>query len=362
MISKACVVGAYQSKLEHMAAAPDLELTVVVPPYWRQGGQRLPLERVHTSGYRLIVTPMALNGSFHLHFYPFIGRILREARPDLCHIDEEPYNLATYLTVRAARRLGLPSVFFTWQNIARPYPPPFRQIERYVYAHTLAAIAGNRDAAEVLRAKGYDHTVHVIPQFGVDPERFAPRPQPRGEGGFTIGYAGRLVEEKGLWVLAHAVSALGGDWCLLLVGDGPLRRPLRAYFAERGLADRVRFRRRVPSLEMPQAYHQMDLLVLPSLTRPNWREQFGRVLIEAMACEVPVVGSDSGEIPHVIGSAGLCFPEGDADALRRVLGELRAQPELRRTLGRRGRQRVLAHYTQARIAERTLAFYRTVLA
>jgi glycosyltransferase involved in cell wall biosynthesis len=114
----------------------------------------------------------------------------------------------------------------------------------------------------------------------------------------------------------------------------------------------------VPSTEAPNYYRRMDVLVLPSLTRPNWVEQFGRVLIEAMACGVAVVGSSSGEIPWVVGDAGVIFPEGDAEALRGVLAGLLADGDRRGELARRGRERVLAQFTQAQIAAATAAVYR----
>jgi glycosyltransferase involved in cell wall biosynthesis len=80
-----------------------------------------------------------------------------------------------------------------------------------------------------------------------------------------------------------------------------------------------------------------------------------------MACGIPVVGSDSGEIPNVIGDAGLVFEEGDVIDLRRHLQHLQQQPELQRELGRRGRQRVLEKYTQAQIAAQTVQVYREVM-
>jgi glycosyltransferase involved in cell wall biosynthesis len=103
-----------------------------------------------------------------------------------------------------------------------------------------------------------------------------------------------------------------------------------------------------------------DALALPSLTRPNWKEQFGRILVEAMASGVPCAGSDSGEIPHVLGDAGLVVPEGDAGALAAALSRLADDPGLRRALAARGRARVLARYTHARIAEKTCAVYRAL--
>jgi len=113
---------------------------------------------------------------------------------------------------------------------------------------------------------------------------------------------------------------------------------------------------------MPARYRELDVLVLPSLTRPNWKEQFGRVLIEAMACGVPVIGSSSGEIPRVVGAAGMLFRERSSSMLRQQLAELRDDPALRELLGLRGRERVLDYYTQTAIARQTVAFYREVMA
>jgi glycosyltransferase involved in cell wall biosynthesis len=127
------------------------------------------------------------------------------------------------------------------------------------------------------------------------------------------------------------------------------------------VSHRVSFDAQIPSSQMPAYYRQLDVLVLPSRTRPNWKEQFGRVLVEAMACGVPVIGSDSGEIPHVIGDAGLIFPEGKADILRAHLSRLMGDPTLHADLARRGRERVLARFTQAQVAAQTYQVYRSVL-
>ncbi len=223
------------------------------------------------------------------------------------------------------------------------------------------AIAGNRAAAEVLRQKGYRGPLEVIPQFGVDPTLFAPSPQPAADRPFTIGYAGRLEEAKGLGTLVEALAGLGGEWRLLIGGQGPYRDRMEKALEQAGLGARAHFAGYIPSRDMPSFLAQMDVLVLPSRTRPNWKEQFGRVLIEAMACGVPVIGSDSGEIPHVIGEAGLIFPEGEALRLRQCLERLQNDGALRQDLARRGRDRVLAHYSQAQIAAKTVAFYREVL-
>jgi len=359
MVSKACIVGAYQKKLEELARFPDVELTVVVPPCWRDERGVMRLEREHTQGYELAVERMALNGHFHLHFYPGLGKHFRRTRPHIVHIDEEPYNVATWQAMRLAKTHGAKALFFTWQNIHRRYPPPFSLMESYNLRHANYAIAGNSEAVKVLRAKGYRGPVRVIPQFGVDPEKFKVQSSKFkvANSQFAIGYVGRLVEEKGVDVLLRAVAGLGGDWQLRILGSGPQRAGLENLATELGIAERVGFEEPIPSTQMPGYYHQLDALVLPSLTRPNWKEQFGRVLIEAMACGVPVVGSDSGEIPNVIGEAGLVFAEGDERALRARLSQLMADPALREELARRGRERVLAHYTQAQVAAKTYQVY-----
>ncbi|MDQ3700775.1 MAG: glycosyltransferase, partial [Chloroflexota bacterium] len=333
MISKALIAGAARRKVEALAAQ-GVDLTVVVPPYWRDdAGRKLPLEPGRAEGYRLVVEPLAFNGHFHYHFYPRLAARMREVRPDVVHMDEEPYNLATWQAFRLARRHGARPLFFTWQNLLRRYPPPFRWIERSCYGAAAGAIAGNAEALDVLRQKGYRGPAWVIPQVGVDPQIFYRRPaasviidqgvaSPGNAGGhavgnaspFTVGFCGRLRPQKGVHLLIEAVAALGAGARLELLGWGQEESRLRALAASLGLGDRFIIHSALPSEQVPDFLSRLDALALPSLTFPNWKEQFGRVLMEAMACEVPVVGSDSGEIAHVIGEAGLLFPEGDVAA------------------------------------------------
>jgi len=363
MISKACVVGIYQRKLEEIARL-GVDLTVVVPPAWRDERGMLSLERTHTAGYRLLVTPVALNGNFHLHFYPHMRSILSETRPDLVHVDEEPYNLATWQAMRLARRAGARALFFTWQNLHRRYPPPFSWWEQYAYRHAAYAIAGNHDAVQVLRAKGYAGPARVIPQFGVDPSLYGAAAPPSSS--FVIGYIGRLVPEKGVADLLEAASelAVGSpamEVQVRLLGSGPEKEQLSGLARSLGIANRVTFDEQIPSSAVPAYMTRLHALVLPSRTQPNWVEQFGRVLTEAMASGVPVVGSDSGEIPNVIGDAGLVFPEGNVEALRAHLRSLMTDADLWADLSQRGKARVLARYTQARVAVETVRTYREVL-
>lgn len=360
MISKACVVGIYQRKLEEIAAC-GYDLRVLVPPSWRDERGEQTLERVHTKGYDLRVTPIWLNGRFHLHVYPQLLKEISRFRPHIVHIDEEPYNAATWQALWGARRSGARTLFFTWQNIHRDYPPPFNWGERWVLNVADGAIAGTQGAAHVWHQKGFAKPLAVIPQFGVDTERFVPASY-RPQRPFTIGYVGRLVPEKGIDTLLEAIALLDGDWRLHIVGGGPQRQTLVERVAHLGIGERTLFIPQMPSTDIAHAYHQLDVLVLPSRTRPNWKEQFGRVLIEAMACGITVIGSDSGAIPDIIGKAGYIFPEGDVVALSNILRLLQNAPQERARMADLGRKRVQEHFTHGQIAQATATFYERLLA
>lgn len=357
IVSKALVAATYRQKLAEIARL-GVDLTAVVPPEWREAGSVQHLEPADDSAYRLIVSPLRWNGHFHLHYYPELPRIIRNLQPDVIHLDEEPYNLATYLGMRSAA--SRPTLFFSWQNIPRRYPPPFSWIEQRVYRSAAGAIAGSPTVSAVLRSKAFTKPIWVIPQFGVDPRVFSPGET--RDGPFTVGFLNRLVPAKGPDLMVAAFAQLPTDARLVIVGDGPLRSALETEIARRGLTHQVTLTPRIPSTQVPHLLRSLDVVVLPSVTTPGWKEQFGRILIEAMASGVPVVGSDSGEIPSVIGDAGVVVPEGNADQLAAALHRLYARASLRRQLAAAGRERVLSRFTNPRIAEQTVEAYRGVLA
>jgi glycosyltransferase involved in cell wall biosynthesis len=362
MVSKALVVGAYQRKAEEIARL-GVDLTVLAPPSWQDRRGRQVAQPCHTQGYTFRVIPLRLNGAYHLHFYPTLGRVLAQIRPDLVHMDEEPYNLATWLGLRAALKAGAARTFFTWQNLYRRYPYPFRWLEQANYRLAPLVIAGNQEAGEVLRRKGYGGEITVIPQFGVDPAIFTPVVSDDTQvGPLRIGYAGGLLPEKGVDLLLRACAGLRGPWQLHLAGVGPEEHKLHTLAQELGVGGQVQWHGALSSTTMPAFYQPLDIFVLPSRTTPSWKEQFGRVLVEAMACGVPVIGSDCGEIPQVIGGAGLIFSEGDVTMLQEQLQWLADSRQERVSLGEAGRQRVLAHYTMSAVAEQTVAAYRRLLA
>ena len=232
-------------------------------------------------------------------------------------------------------------------------------MESHVLRRADAAIFGSAGAREVWRAKGYRGRDAVIPQFGIDPGLFPMRAEDlRIETGFSVGFVGRLVREKGVDVLLNALAELPEAVHLTVIGAGPERAALGQLAARLGISERVVFGPWLPSTEIPGRLRRLDALVLPSRTTPYWKEQFGRVLLEAMASGTPVVGADCGEIGNVIGAAGLLFPEGDYAALAAALGRLLEDSALRQRFANNGRERVMANFTQAQVAAETVSFYR----
>jgi glycosyltransferase involved in cell wall biosynthesis len=208
---------------------------------------------------------------------------------------------------------------------------------------------------------GYTGPSAVIPHHGVHLGVFQPQTSARTSNQFTIAFVGRFAPEKGLDTLLEAVRLLGSTVRLLLVGAGPHRQTLEEQIYSMGLSHQVQFVDPLANDKLPGLFAEIDVLVLPSRTMSFWKEQFGRVLVEAMACKVPVVGSDSGAIPEVIGDAGLIFPEGDAIALADCLHQLIGSADLGQDLAERGYQRVQRLYSQECISEQTIAFYRNIL-
>lgn len=360
-ISKAMVVPAYRDKLAELARR--VELTAIVPDAWPgiENGMRavFPVE----------ARPVWLSGHNHFHLYRDADAIIRRHAPDLVHIDEEPYSAVTFQLARVCRHQKVPALFFAWQNIQKTLPPPFPQLRSFVFRNVRGAIAGTEEAGRVLRAQGYAGSMAVIPQMGVSEQRFAPdahaRAQTRSRMGIganelVVGYAGRLVRAKGVHVLVAAAARTPGIR-LAIAGTGPEAQALRAQVHAAGMAPRVHFEGAVGSQDMPQFLNACDIVVLPTTGNATWKEQFGRVLVEAMSCGVPVIGSSNGEIPHVVGNAGVIVSAGDSAGLSAAIMSLSVSSEKRRALGDAGRARVAELFTNERIATQTADYYETVV-
>lgn len=364
LISRAMVAGLYRRRLSAMAQL-GIDLTVVSPNKW----ERQKFEPGQTDGYEMIVVPTAASWpvlgdmAHHTFYYKGLSRVIARQRWDLVHIDDEPYNFATFRASTACVAWKTKFVFTTWQNMMKSYPPPFSYFEHKTFAMAAGATPGNGEALRLLRSRGFSGPAAVVPHHGVDIISFkkldatALRRELGLGNRFVIGFVGRMVYQKGVDILLRAFAHLTPECLLLLIGQGPAVVELRNTVRDLRLTDRVRWLPWLATTELPAYMNALDVLVLPSRSMKTAREQFGRVLAEAMACETCVVGSNSGEIPNVIGDAGLVFREGDekdlADCLRRLLTDA----VLRQDLGHRGRERVIENFSDRRVAQDLVSFY-----
>jgi UDP-glucose:(heptosyl)LPS alpha-1,3-glucosyltransferase len=332
VVSHPCVVAENQSTylaLEKLGWEP----TIVVPSRWRHAyadGSIAPAVLPGLEG-RVIPLPVVLAGRQQRHAYRTrAGELIRRLRPDAIFLEQEPFSVAALQWGRAAVQAGVPFGVQAAENLERPLPLAARLIRTWILKHARFVAARSPRAGELAADQGAGGEIGLVPH---PVPAWEPEPRPANDR-FTIGYAGRFVPEKGVRDLVAAVAQLEFPARLLLAGDGPLAGELAA----------------TPDVEivrpghagMAAAYARMDVLVLPSRTTEAWAEQFGRVLVEALACGTPVVGSDSGEIPWTISatSGGRVFPEGDVDALAGCLRELQADEVARRRYAEQGRAAV----------------------
>jgi glycosyltransferase involved in cell wall biosynthesis/GT2 family glycosyltransferase len=291
---------------ERALRAAGVDVALLTATEWHAGGARetlVPEAGEQVQGVRTFGSHPAL----FLYDPRPLWRALGEPW-EVVDIHEEPFALATaeILLLRALRRSAAPVVLYTAQNIRKRYPIPFRWLERWALRTASGVSACNRDAAAIVVDKGFAGRPRVIP-LGVDLERFRPRPPADTDGEraqVTVGYLGRFVEEKGIDVLLDAVRrepALAAR----LAGAGPLLSHVQRRIREEGLSGRVEVIGTVAPDLVPEFFGSVDVVAIPSIPTPTWTEQFGRVAVEAMACGVPVVSSDAGALPEVVGGAGV---------------------------------------------------------
>jgi len=301
------------------------------------------------------------------HIYSGMKRIVEEVKPDIVELWEEPFSGVTAHTIFWTKRIvpNAKVIFFSAQNIPKRYPFPFSTFERYTYRNAQFAFLMNREVAEVLRGKGYEKEFAILP-LGVDADIFCKKDvsllkKEMGLRDFVIGFIGKITPQKGILDLIEAVSRINEKIQLLIIGNGDLRGEIEHRIELLGLGQKTVIMDGVPHSDVPDYLNCMDLVVFPSITLPRLREQIGRVIIEGMACEVPVIGSDSGEIPGTIGEAGLIFKETDVRDLKQKIVTVMKDRSLRGLLARNGRKRVLEHFTWKIIAQKQHQAYRELM-
>lgn len=386
IISHSYVSKYHQEKIEELAQHKDLEIFLMTPEFGIEGGGRkIYLEKRKDPNYRIIPVKTYFSGKWNSYLIKRFRYYLRKIKPDIIHLEEEYWtNVAWQIQKELKKFPNTKLILFTWENIFHNWKIEekklyqrlrfnvFNFIEKKVLKRVDIMIAGNQEAAAVLLKKGYKKTIEILPQFGVNQNYFEKknadglRAELRLEDFFIVGYIGRITKEKGIEDLIQAASKViynkGGrvDVKFLIIGNGPYKPEAEKLVKKLELNDWVIFLAAVDFNRIVDYYNLMDLMVIPSRTTSEWKEQFGRTIIEAMSCAVPIIGSDSGAIPEVIGDAGLIFQEGNTDDLVGKIIKIIDENKLRTDLIANGLKRVRENFTTEIIAKKTYEIYRAV--
>lgn len=330
------VVRSYQKYIEALAENTDLDITLLTPRTWIEGSREVKAYVPEKGSYKVIAGKTIGPKDPLIAVYPYLPIYLKQIKPDLIHLFEEPWhNIAAYLLFwKKIFSPGSKLIFQTFQNQIDDYKLSWKIIQNWTFRESSAAIANAEEMKKVLIHWGYNKPIHVI-YPGVETSLYHQTDSRKlrnrlGIKEFTIGYFGRMVKEKGIEDLLRCAEKLPYNVQFLFIGDGPDRD----YF--KTLTNKAVWLDAVEPEALPDYYSALDCFVLPSRTTRKWKEQFGRVLVEAMLCQIPVIGSSSGEIPRIIGSGGLVFREGDADDLALKIASLRGDFNFRRNLVEKG--------------------------
>lgn len=370
-IGHSYVVSLNRALLREVAEDKDFEVTVVAPELFLSELGLLHCEP-EPEGSPLKVIPARIHWGKWVYTFGYdskvLNRLMEEGHFDVVYAWEEPYIYAGYQIARAVARLAPQAAycFRTAQSLPKRYRPPFSYFERKCLERIDGWVAGAHLVYENSVARGYPAEKGKTLTLAVDTSAFVPLPEAerqliRDETGLRVpvlGYIGRLTPEKGIDVMLRAIEMLEADrqWSLLVLGSGPSEVSIKQWAREHDWSDRVVVRL-VRHDEVPRYLASMDVLLAPSLTTRRWREQFGRMVIEAFACGVPVISSDSGELPYVIEDAGWIVPEGDATALSHTIEAALDDPARRAEIARIAREQV-KRYSTLTLARAFRDYYR----
>ena len=365
----------YRRKFALIAERPDVTLRVVTPTRWYESFQDIVFEPEPNTPCEEFPRPIRFSGYGSRFYYRRgVKSHFRDFQPDIIHLEEEAWSLNALQAIRLKRKYCPNSRFIFRTSLSIPIKQRFGVlpvwIERRVFRETDRAFPLSTNAGKILTERGYTGKQTPFPN-GVDVRHFYKmdvselQDSLRLRNCFVVGYVGRLLQMKGLDTLLKALAHLvncdtSHTYKLLIVGQGEDKPDFQKSAETLGISEQIVWIDAVPPEEVAAYINCMDTIVLPSRTTTGWVEFFGRVLIEGMACEVPVIGSDSGEIPHVIDDAGLVFPEDNVDALAERIHQIAHDVCLRNDLVRRGLERINS-FTWETIAEQTYQVYKELL-
>lgn len=346
------------------------EILIIVPEEWNEGGQIIESKTNEiNSKCKIVAIKTFMNHHGATYFYQTIKLInsLNKFQPDIIHIHEEPWSISAFQTIILSKfflRKNKPKIIIDSAAINTKKILGFKSLENYVSRNCDVIFARNAECEMVLRERGCKNPIYHL-YNGVDEDLFFSLDNnnkieqlkekysiPHEKK--IIGFVGRMIHEKGIFDFLSAIKMLEkreyDDKHFIMVGNGPEKENVVKYIQENDLNNHITVLNKVPSLKMPEIMNIIDLLILPSYSTAQWKEQFGRVLIEAMSCGKAVIGSNSGGIPEVIGNKGYIFPEKNPEEIRSLICSITKEESLIEAK-KFGKERVSSFFSWAAISK-----------
>lgn len=276
------------------------------------------------------------------------------------------YQLARLRNKGVIKRLIMTSwetIPFNNETVARK-----KRIKQFTLKNVDYCICHTNKAKAVLVAEGIGEDKIKIIRLGVDLKKFKQTDsKKRQDKNITILFVGRLIEEKGIMDAYEAYRKIqnskyrGQNYYIKfrIVGEGELKKHLFNMIKKDGFVGQVSVEKKDYE-EMPKVYQKTDILVMPSKSTRTWEEQYGMVLIEAMATGLAIIAYKSGAIPEIVGDTGILVKEGDTKGLTQALSTLVLNQDLRKKLGTMARKRVVLLYDAQKTAQEIGKIYEEV--
>ncbi len=346
VVSHACFT-AINRNVYHLFAKDGWKVEIVVPK-----------ALIFSTGKKMAESPQPEDPP--LHYLNLIGTnprtylfesligLLGQKRPRIILLDNDPVSRLTIQLGRWAKKNSARLFCVSNENLPMDISSaigrrgwkamPAAIIKRAMLWQTVKLVDGvftvNHDGEKLFKQEGYLNVRHMT--LGFDPAYFFPDTEARSQireklnlQDKVVSYFGRLTPEKGIHNLIQALGELKQyGWQLMMDFFDPATSSYHAeinqLLQQAGIVSRVVFIN--PSHTGIAAYmNASDIVVVPSVTIPAWKEQYGRVAAEAMACGRTVIASNSGALPDLISGHGYLFEEGNVDALKNILEKLLSQ-------------------------------------
>lgn len=354
IVSHALVQEVARRRWKILAEEYPYEVHLLVPEYWESTwfGKKVEfnVDEIHEGRFHVHPMPVTDAKNWGRYFFKSIDAKLRKINPELIYVIHEE-SIWMHLQVSFYRSLWARNakvVFFSMNGRGVPKKWLHQRLLWWnVSRYTDAALVHYPGCLHSLRSAGYKKPIYMQTQIGVDEELFTPMPEVRvrirntlnAGNMFVVGYTGRLTQDKGVDDLVEVFPSLGDHCYLLLVGNGDLKESIEKKASREGWKDRLHITNYLPQEQVPAFMNAMDVFVLGSKTTSHWIDTFPLVTVQAQACGIPVIASDSASLPWQLEDTALIFSEGDRDELKNALLRIMSDTGLSENLARNGKAR-----------------------